>query len=112
MSRAWLYLDIVSGKPHLNYKRDKRYLNPIGAITSIIASIIILANAVVCLIIFFKGDDARVINSKEYSDFEPNMNISNKIFYYVLSTEDGSQIDSRLIEVIPMYWEMTNSNNS
>ena len=70
---------------------------------------IILANAVICLIIFFKGDDVRVI---EYADFEPNMNISNKIFYYVLSTEDGSPIDSRLMEVIPMYWEMTNSNNS
>ena len=112
MSRAWLNIDLVSGKPHLNYKGNKRYLNPIGAITSIIASIIILANAIVCLIIFFKGDDVRVITSKEYADFEPQMNISNKIFYYILSTEDGKPIDSRLMEVIPMYWEMTTSNNN
>ena len=88
MSRAWLNIDLVSGKPHLNYKGNKRYLNPIGAITSIIASIIILANAIVCLIIFFKVYDVRVITSKEYADFESQMNISNKIFYYIRSTED------------------------
>ena len=104
MVQKYLYLDVISGKPFLTYKGEKRYLNTIGVVTSILAVSIMFANFIFCLVTFIKGNDLKVLTYKEYRGFEPYVNISRKIFFYKLQTSDSVEVDPRLLEAIPTLW--------
>lgn len=104
MVRQYLYLDVISGQPFLTYKGEKRYLNIIGAVASVLAGLIIIGNFIFCLVTFIQGNELKVLTYKEYKEFEPYVNISQKIFFYKLQTSDSVEVDPRLLEAIPTLW--------
>ena len=105
MKNRMLDYDLISQKPSLFFHNHKRYTTFFGFICSIICFLLVLSNAIICIVFYIRGDELRVIVSKETKHFSPFVNLSNKIFFYSLVNQTGgTEIDPRVLEVVPTLW--------
>ena len=104
MSLRFFHLDLISEKPCLYYNSYRRFTNLCGLLGTLLAFILIFANALACFIIWVKGHDISVITTIESKDFSSKMNLSHTIFFYKLIESDGSLVDPNVATVVPTLW--------
>ena len=107
-----LDLDLISEKPYLFFKKHRRYNNIFGVVATTISFLLISINGLICIINFLRRDELTIITSTENQEFNPKMNLNDKIFFYALTESSGRPIDPRLVEVIPTLWLNDNEKTS
>lgn len=112
MKKELLKLDLISEKPYLFFKKHRRYNNIFGVIATTISFLLISINGLICIINFLRRDELTIITSTENQEFNPKMNLNDKIFFYALTESSGRPIDPRLVEVIPTLWLNDNEKTS
>ena len=111
MTINYLILDCISEKPFLYYRDYKRYSNIFGFVGTIIAALLLVSEALYFLINYFNGDQLTIIFSQE-TNYSPYMNLTDKLFLYMLATQDGTPVDPRILQVIPTLWKINGTNTS
>lgn len=104
MKKDLLKLDLISERPFLFYKKHRRYNNIFGVIATTISFLLISINGLICIINFLRREELTIITSTENQEFNPKINLNEKIFFYALTESSGRPVDPRLVEVIPTLW--------
>ena len=112
MKQRFLDYDLLSQKPSFFFHNHKRYTSLFGFICSLIGFLLVLGNAITCIVLYIRGDELRVVVSKETKHFTPFVNLSKRIFFYRLVNQTGgAEIDSRVLEVVPTLWMVNYEQN-
>lgn len=112
MKQRFLDYDLLSQKPSFFFHNHKRYTSFFGFVCSLFGFLLVLGNAIACIVFYIRGDELRVVVSKETKNFIPFVNLSKKIFFYRLVNQTGgSEIDPRVLEVVPTLWMVNYEQN-
>ena len=90
MKQRFLDYDLLSQKPSFFFHNHKRYTSFFGFICSLIGFLLVLGNAIACIVLYIRGDELRVVVSKETKHFFHSFcQFIKKNFLLSLSKSDG-----------------------
>lgn len=106
------HFDILGTEPSLYYQKKQRFFTGFGFFTSNLSIILILTWGLYLFIEFLKGNKPILIKVKEQVKVDSRFNITTNNFFYQIIDENGEEIDSRVIETIPVLWKVTEEGNT
>jgi hypothetical protein len=105
-------IDSLSPKPHLFIKDQIRYKSNTGAILTLIAFISTLVLSLYFLIAYIQKKDLNIIWYKEGKDFQPVIDLNNKLFAVRFRDTYLKPLDPRIASIQVTYWHMLNNTRS